>query len=79
MKGDEMLHKLVRDREVEAMERYHAGYNNIIFVKATVGKSTQYANALIDESLAICGSPYYKLSNRKWSAEAIEHLNNFAN
>lgn len=72
-----MLHRLARNQEVEAMRRYHAGYNNITFLKATVGKSVQYANALIDESLAICGSPYYKMSNRKWSAEALEHLSNF--
>ena len=65
---------LATQQEIKAMKKYNALYNNVTFTKATQGKSTQYANALIDESLAICGSPYYKLSYRRWGKDALAHL-----
>jgi len=60
-----------------AMNRYNQKYNNNSFQVATNGKSSEYANALIDEALALCGSPFYKLSSRNWGSEAIAHLRKF--
>ena len=61
----------------KAMQRYHACYDNVAFIKATQGKTSLYANALIDEALAICGHPWYGLSHRHWSAEAVGFLRKF--
>ena len=61
----------------QAMQRYHARYNNGAFTRATQGKTSAYANALIDEALAICGHPWYGLSHRHWSAEAVDFLSKF--
>ena len=65
---------LARKQEIAAVERYQIRYNTATHMAATAGKITKYANALIDEALAICGSPYYKLSNRRWSKEALAYL-----
>ena len=48
------------------------------YAKATKGKSVGYCNALIDEAMAICGSPYYGVTHRKWSSHALEFLAYFA-
>ena len=57
-----------------AMKRYHSRYNNELYRQATEGKSVEYANALIDEALALCGHPYYRLSRRRWAAPARAYL-----
>jgi len=57
---------------------YHQHYNNARFVGATYHRTTEYANALIDEALAICGHPHHRLSRRRWSAEAVAFLAAFA-
>jgi hypothetical protein len=61
----------------QAMKRYHSRYDNHAFIRATQGKTSMYANALIDEAMAICGHPYYRLSHRHWSGEAQEFLEKF--
>ena len=62
-----------------AMAMYYARYDSTSYLAATTGKSVAYANALIDESLALCGHPMYKVSiNRKWGKNALAHLANFA-
>ena len=61
----------------DAMQRYHCRYSNHAFTRATEGKSNAYANALIDEALAICGHPYYKLSRRRWAPAARAFLEHF--
>jgi hypothetical protein len=60
-----------------AMLRYHSHFDNERYRTATDGKSAQYANALIDEALAICGHPWYGLSHRRWSAAAQSFLKRF--
>ena len=62
----------------EAMQRYHARHNNVAFTRATQDKTSTYANALIDEALAICGHPWYGLTHRQWSADAVAFLKRFA-
>jgi len=69
--------EIARLRTRYAMQRYHARFNNVAYIAATEGKSVQYANALIDEAMAICGHPYYKLSHRRWAAEAQDFLKTF--
>ena len=61
----------------EAMDKYNRCYHNPSYMAATHGKSVQYANALTDEALALCGHPRYKLSHRRWSDEALAHLAQF--
>lgn len=61
----------------EAQALYNGHFDNHLFTKATNGKSSKYANALIDEALAICGSPYHKLSFRRWGKEAMAFLERF--
>lgn len=60
-----------------AMVRYNTRYNNDLYKTAIEGKSSRYGNALIDEALAMCGDPHYKLSWRKWGAEARAFLAEF--
>lgn len=67
----------VRQADI-AISKYHFCFNAPIYNGATKDKSYQYCNALLDEALAICGDPRYKVSNRKWSALAIRFLRLFA-
>lgn len=68
---------LAENQEAKAMKKYHSCYNNQTYIDATWDKTSQYANALIDECMALCGSPYYKLSSRRWGKAAIKHLRLF--
>jgi hypothetical protein len=69
--------QLARTQSKMAMLRYHSRFDNERYRTATDGKSVQYANALIDEALAICGHPWYRLSHRHWAAEAEGFLKRF--
>ena len=60
-----------------AMQAYHGRFDNDVYRYATEGKSVEYANALIDEALAICGHPSYKLSRRRWAQPAGAFLRLF--
>ena len=60
-----------------AMNRYHKFYDNETYKAATEGKSSEYGNALIDEAMALCGAPDYKVSNREWDEKAMAHLAKF--
>ena len=71
-------HKLATAVEKAAMAKYHAQFESYLFTAAIKGKTTEYANALIDEAMAMSGSPYYKLSNRNWSMKASAFLFRFA-
>ena len=70
-------HELANAQEQLAINKYNRRYNNGIYTAATTGKSTRHANALMDDAMAICGHPHYKLSNRRWSSEALEFLGLF--
>ena len=61
-----------------AMDRYNQNFDNASYLAATSGKSARYANALIDEAMALCGHPAYKVSYRNWSEDALRHLSAFA-
>lgn len=57
---------------------YNRYYDNYLYQRATVGRSLKYAGALMDEALALCGSPYYKVSRRNWCPKAVDFLYRFA-
>lgn len=57
-----------------AMNRYHRQHHSNLFDAAIKDKSNGYANALIDEAMALCGHPWYKLSHRRWGEKAKEYL-----
>lgn len=50
---------------------------NLYFKMATQDKTNRYANALIDDALAICGDPFYQVSKRRWGADARAFLRFF--
>ena len=60
-----------------AMKRYHALFANDPYKHAVEGKTVEYANALTDEALAICGHPHYMLSRRHWAQPAQTFLKLF--
>lgn len=61
-----------------AMSHYHAHYDNAVYTKATRGMSVARANKLLDDALAICGDPHYKLSRIVWNAKARAFLTLFS-
>jgi len=62
----------------QAMKRYNENFNARLYNQATARKSVGYANRLIDDALAICGSPHYAISDRRYSKEAMTFLEAFA-
>ena len=60
-----------------ASGRYNKRYDNVLYKRATEGKSVAYANALIDEALALCRHPRYAVSHRKWGSWAERFLAEF--
>jgi len=71
------LQELVEEKSRTAVTKYHRCYDNLLYSVAVHERSTKYANALIDEALALCGDPFYKISRRRWSKEAQEFLVKF--
>lgn len=68
---------IAEKQDIVAYTRYNTQYDNTFYKIATHKKTLKYSNSLIDEALAICGSPYYKLSRRRWSKDAINFLKLF--
>ena len=60
-----------------ATVKYSSRFFAHLYNAATKGKSTEYANALIDDALALCGSPFHKLSRRHWGEKALLFLDPF--
>lgn len=67
----------VKQQEL-AMMLYNRYYDNHLYQRATAGKSSKYANALMNDAMALCGSPYYKVSRRNWNSKAVDFLYRFA-
>lgn len=74
-----LQHKLAQKQEDTALALYNENFDNGLFSRAIVDKDSRYANSLINEALAICGSPYCKLSGRRWGKDAREFLKSFGN
>ena len=60
-----------------AQSWYNAHFDNHLYNKATVGKSAEYGCALQDDAMALCGSPYFKVSRRNWAQSALDFLARF--
>lgn len=67
----------VRAMADAAVNRYHYRFNSGIYSRAALGRSVGYANRLIDEALALCGHPHYKLMRTTWDSKAIDFLRLF--
>ena len=72
-----LIRQYINEGCVLAGNRYNERFDNIFYTRATKGKSTAYANTLIDEALAICRHPRYQVTHRKWSAWAERFLAEF--
>jgi len=59
---EQIVHKGSDLQHAVAMKLYNAHYNNHLYEQATRNLSNDAANRLIDLALALCGSPYYKIT-----------------
>ena len=57
-----------------AQNWYNAHFDNVAYGKATAGKGAAYGCALQDDAMALCGSPYFKVSSRNWAQAALDFL-----
>ena len=72
-----MNHELGYNQSSRATQHYFDVYKDRIYLAATNGKRQRYCNRLIDDALAICGSPNYELSKTNYGQEALDFLNLF--
>lgn len=77
MKMSEKMQENIKRQSERASRIYHACYDNTAYMKAVHGRSVTYANALLDEAMAVCGHPRFVLSFRNWSPNAIAFLERF--
>jgi hypothetical protein len=56
---------------------YSAHFDSHTYNKATAGKTARYGRALQDDAMALCGSPYFKISRRNWAKPALDFLARF--
>lgn len=75
---DQVIRFRMADLSDLAYRRYHARYDNRLYLKATEGRSSRRANKLIDDAMAICGYPHYRLSRMDWSEDELAFLRLFA-
>lgn len=61
-----------------AMTEYYSRFDSRLFSDATASHSYQYANALLDDAMALCGHPYFRLSCRRYAEAAVAFLQRFA-
>ena len=79
VKANDRITETLANRSTEASARYHEGYDNAAFVAATAGKSTRYANNLIDAAMALCGDARFEWqAGRQWCDAAWLFLAEFA-
>ena len=69
--------KLASNMANEAYVKYCRCYDEKAFAKATKNENSEYASELENCALALCGSPYFKISYN-WSAAAMAFLRKFA-
>jgi len=66
-------HNLYKDASQKYLERF----DNDVYRSATIGKSARYANELLDNAMALCGNPSYRVTFRKWNESAQDFLELF--
>lgn len=69
---------LLRDAHARAVEIYNACYDDGLYRRAIASKRAALISQLIDDALALCGSPYYRVSRHHWSEPARLFLMRFA-
>lgn len=67
-------HLLAEKQTALGMATYNKKFNSRLYNTATNGKGVRHNNALINDAMAICGHPSYKLGNRRWSSAALDFL-----
>jgi hypothetical protein len=65
------------NKHADAIVRYFRHYDHTLFVKAVDGKSIEYSNMLIDDALALCGSPWYTPTEFSYCHDAEVFLHRF--
>ncbi len=61
-----------------ALGKYNARYNNATYLHATKGSSSKRVGKLIAAAMALCGSPYHKLSaGSMWTGGELAFLTLF--
>jgi hypothetical protein len=63
---------------ITASVRYNCRFNPDLFNRACRGKTSARTNRLIDEAMALCGSPYYKVTHTNWAEAELAFLAQFA-
>ena len=74
---NEQLGMMADKQRVLSQARYNLAFSAELYDRATTGKSTVWACALQDDAMALCGSPYHKLSHRQWGNAALDFLARF--
>ncbi len=69
--------KVASQRHEIANRRYDECYDNMIYEKAGYGYMIEERNTLIDDAMALCGSPYHAMSQTGWSMNALRFLRLF--
>ena len=73
------IEKAADRRHDDATTIYQERFGVIAYIAAGHGKSNAQQNRLLDQAIALCGSPYYRLDRTcTWTAEEIEFLELFA-
>lgn len=57
-----------------ASRQYNERFDNATYVAAVNGLSIVRINRLIDDAMALCGSPYHAMSHTRWSQAAWDFL-----
>lgn len=70
---------LAHEKHQQSMRQYHAriGIARHLYDKATAGTSMKYNLLPLDDAMALCGSPHYRVSNRRYSKQALAFLRVF--
>lgn len=62
------------ERDGQAHDRANACWNREMFANAIASLGKARRARLVNDALALCGSPYYVLSHIRWSQAAWEFL-----
>jgi len=54
----------ILQQELKALQLYNERYDNDVYTAAVDGQSAEYANELLDDAYALCGSPWFMPATR---------------
>lgn len=70
--------ELARRLHLQAFRRYDRAYNNELYLQATRHLDVQTCSLLVDDALALCGSPFHPISFTRWDDDQQRFLLSFA-